>query len=131
MKRTILALLAVLALAQCATTTPPAATNNTATVARMWRGEVPLARAEEYQAYLDAEGLTKLRAIPHNLGVQMFRRTVGDREEFVVLSYWPNEDAIRAYAGDDVLRVHLLPRDREFLIEPEPFVRHYHIVKDR
>jgi heme-degrading monooxygenase HmoA len=97
----------------------------------MWRGEVPLAHAAEYQTYLDTAGLGKLRAIKGNLGVQMFRRTVGDREEFVVISYWPNEDAIRAYAGDDVLRVHLLPRDPEFLIEPEPFVRHYKIVQDR
>ena len=133
MKRTILALLAIVSLftlAQCMTSTPAASTK-TATVARMWRGEVPLARADEYQAYLDAEGLAKLRSIPGNLGVQMLRRTVGDHEEFVVISYWPNEDAIRAYAGQDVLRARLMPRDPEFLIEPDKLVRHYHIVKDR
>lgn len=121
------ALIAILSIAQCTTTAPATAP----AVARMWRGEVPLARAEEYQAYLNAEGLAKLRAIPRNLGVQMFRRTVGDREEFVVISYWPNEDAIRAYAGDDVLRVHLLPRDPEFLLDPDTHVRHYRIVQDR
>jgi heme-degrading monooxygenase HmoA len=121
------ALVAILSIAQCTTTTPTTAP----AVARMWRGEVPLARAEEYQSYLNAEGLAKLRAIPHNLGVQLFRRTVGDREEFVVISYWPNEDAIRAYAGDDVLRVHLLPRDPEFLLDPDTHVRHYRIVQDR
>jgi heme-degrading monooxygenase HmoA len=121
------ALLAMLSLAQCTTTAP----STPAAVARMWRGEVPLARAEEYQTYLNAEGLAKLRAIPGNLGVQMFRRTVGDREEFVVISYWPNEEAIRAYAGDDVLRMHLLPRDPEFLLDPDTHVRHYRIVEDR
>ena len=107
-------------------TRPPAAH-----VARMWRGEVPLARADEYQTYLAAEGLTKLRSIPGNLGVQMFRRTVGDREEFVVISYWPDEQHIRAYAGEDVLRARLMPRDPEFLIEPDKLVRHYRIVTDR
>ena len=100
-------------------------------VARMWRGEVPAARADEYEKYLNEAGVAKLRAIPKNLGVQMFRRNLGDREEFVVISYWPDEAAIRAYAGEDVTKARLLPRDPEFLIDPEPRVRHYTIVRDR
>ena len=121
-------LLAVLVAAQCTTTSP---TRPAAGIARMWRGEVPLARADEYEAYLNAEGLGKLRSIKGNLGVQMFRRTVGDREEFVVISYWPDENTIRAYAGDDVLRARLMPRDPEFLIDPDTHVRHFRIVVDR
>jgi len=122
------AVLTLLCVAQCATSTaPPAA----AGVARMWRGEVPLARADEYEAYLAGERLGKLRSIRGNMGVQMFRRTVGEREEFVVISYWPDENTIRAYAGEDVLRARLMPRDPEFLIEPDTHVRHYRIVTDR
>ena len=125
---------AILALAQCASstathTTTSANTKPGARVARMWRGEVPVPRADEYEAYLRAEGLGKLRAIPGNLGVQTFRRTVGDREEFVVISYWPDEATIRAYAGQDVTRARLMPRDPEFLINPEPHVRHYRILE--
>ena len=122
------AILITLSFAHCTTTStaaPPAR------VARMWRGEVPVARATEYEAYLNSEGLTKLRSIRGNLGVQMFRRTVGDREEFVVISYWPDEASIRAYAGEDVLRARLRPRDPEFLIDPEPHVRHYTLVVER
>jgi heme-degrading monooxygenase HmoA len=126
------ALVAVLSITQCTTTSPSATdASSGAHVARMWRGEVPLARADEYETYLQAEGLAKLRAIRGNRGVQMFRRTVGDREEFVVISYWPDEDTIRAYAGDDVLRARLMPRDPEFLIDPDTHVRHYRIVVDR
>lgn len=120
------AVLATLSVAHCATTSP-----SPARVARMWRGEVPLARADEYEAYLNAEGLGKLRAIRGNLGVQMFRRTAGEREEFVVISYWPDEETIRAYAGQDVLRARLMPRDPDFLIDPDTHVRHYRVVVDR
>jgi heme-degrading monooxygenase HmoA len=102
-----------------------------AAVARMWRGRVPNARADEYQKYLDESGVQKLRQIPHNLGVQMFRRPYDDKTtEFIVISYWPNRDAIHAYAGADIDKVHDLPRDKEFLIDPEKTVRHYDVVMD-
>ncbi len=131
MPKTMLFLVMMLSLAQCATVPDPVAADAAPRVARMWRGEVPLARAEEYDAYIREAGLSKLRAIPRNLGVQMFRRTVGDREEFVVISYWPDEAAIHAYAGEDITRARLMPRDPEFLIDPDPLVRHYRIAQDR
>jgi heme-degrading monooxygenase HmoA len=122
--------IAMLAISRCTTPVSLGGTPE-ARVARIWRGEVPLARADEYERYLAEEGLGKLRAIRGNAGVQMFRRTVRDREEFVVISYWPDEQTIRAYAGDDVLRARLMPRDPEFLIDPDTHVRHYRIVHDR
>ena len=102
-----------------------------AAVARMWRGRVPRARADEYQKYLDESGIQKLRAIKDNLGVQMFRRDEGDATEFVVISYWPNRDAIHAYAGKDIEKVHELPRDREFLIDAPGTLKHYDVVLDK
>ena len=102
-----------------------------AAVARMWRGKVPHARADEYQKYLNDSGITKLRAIKDNLGVQMFRRDEGEATEFVVISYWPNRDAIHAYAGADIEKVHELPRDKEFLIDAPGTLRHYDVVIDR
>jgi heme-degrading monooxygenase HmoA len=100
-----------------------------AKVARMWHGKVPRSRADEYQAYLDKEGVQKLRAIKDNLGAQLFRRDDGDVTEFVVISYWPSRDAIHAYAGADIEKVHDLPRDKEFLIDPERTVKHFDIVR--
>jgi hypothetical protein len=69
-------------------------------IAREWRGEVLGTRAAEYQKYLFEQGVLKLSQIDGNLGVQMFRADNDDRTEFVVISYWPNLDAIRKYAGN-------------------------------
>ena len=125
MKKALLLLMAVLLIG--ATTT-----KKQAHVARMWRGRVPNARADEYQKYLDESGIQKLRKIKDNLGVQMFRRGLGDgTTEFVVISYWPSRDAIHAYAGADIEKVHDLPRDNEFLIDKEKLVRHYDIIVDK
>ena len=100
-----------------------------AVVARMWRGRVKNASADEYQHYLEDAGLTKLRAIKGNLGTEMHRRALGDgTTEFVVISYWPNRDAIHAYAGADIEKVHDLARDKEFLIDPDRTVRNFDSV---
>jgi hypothetical protein len=41
------------------------------------------------------------------------------------LSYWTSRDAIRAYAGEDIRKTRHLPRDKEFLIDPEQTVMNY------
>ena len=94
-------------------------------VARVWRGRVATSRADEYEKYLYNTGVLKIRSIAGNLGAEMLRRSDGDFTEFIVISYWPNREAIKAFAGQDIEKAHFLPRDREFLINPDEFVRHY------
>jgi heme-degrading monooxygenase HmoA len=98
---------------------------STTIVARVWRGRVLTSRADEYAKYLYNNGPVKIRTIPGNLGVEMLRRADGQATEFIVISYWPNRESIKAFAGEDIEKAHSLPRDREFLINPDEFVRHY------
>jgi heme-degrading monooxygenase HmoA len=104
------------------------ATPSQAGVARLWRGRVPNAKADEYQKYLE-DGVRKLRATKGNLGAEIFRHALGDgTTEFAVVSYWPNREAIHAYAGADIEKVHDLPRDKEFLIDPDRTVKNFDSV---
>src|SRR5262245_12721643 len=101
-------------------------------VARIWHGRVLDARAAEYEEYLRREGITKLEAIPGNLGVDLLTRSRDGVTEFIVISYWHSLDDIKAYAGADIEKTHHLPRDPEFLIELEPNVRHFTVrMSDR
>lgn len=108
-----------------------AQTTSSATVARMWHGRVPVAKANEYTTYLNEAGIKKIRAIEGNLSVQMFRRTENDVAEFYVISYWESRDAIRKFAGNDIEKASFLPRDREYLINPELRVKHFDVVVDK
>lgn len=108
-----------------AQTTPPI------TIARMWHGRVPVAKANEYTTYIDEAGLKKIRSIEGNLGVQMFRRTENDVAEFYVISYWKSPEAIRQFAGNDIEKASFLPRDREYLINPELRVKHFDVLVDK
>jgi len=94
----------------------------------MWHGQTPEAKADEYTKYLDEQGVRKLRQIKGNLGVQMFRRIDKGVADFYVISYWPDREAIRAYAGEDIDRTHILPRDPEYLLEVEPYVKHFDVI---
>ncbi len=109
---------------------PPGA----ATVARVWHGKTLRARADEYEQYLTA-AVARFPSIPGNLGYQVMRIDGGPDgdaySEFQVVSYWESLDAIHAYAGEDIRRTHFLPRDPEFLVDPEPYVRNYAIRVDR
>ena len=116
-------IIAAAALAAALTTTRPA--EPVGSIARMWHGRVPDARAVEYETYLREAGLAKIRKIPGNLGVDLFTRSRGGETEFLVVSYWRSLDDIKAYAGADIEKTHNLPRDPEFLIELEPNVKHF------
>ena len=121
---------AALAMVIAAVPAAPRSTGTAAHVARVWNGQVAAERADEYERYLYENGIKALRRTRGNLGAQMFRRTAGDRAFFVVISYWPSEESIRAWAGENLTKTRFLPRDPEFLIDPENEVKHYVIAAD-
>jgi heme-degrading monooxygenase HmoA len=99
-------------------------------IARIWRGRTLAAKADEYQAYLDSSGISRIRATPGNLGVTLLRRNDGGKTEFLVMSIWESVDAIKKFAGEDYQKAVILPRDREYLLEVESDVLHYEILRD-
>jgi heme-degrading monooxygenase HmoA len=99
-------------------------------IARAWHGKTTREKADEYEQYLGG-AIKKFPTIPGNLGYQMMRIDGGpDGEvyvEFQVISYWESLDAIKAYAGSDIRRTRDLPRDKEYLVNMEPYVRNYEL----
>ena len=97
-------------------------------IARTWRGAVRAADADRYLDYLRATGFPGYRDTPGNRGVLALRRINGDRAEFLLVSLWESEAAIRRFAGDDPGRAVFYPEDDAFLVERDDRVRHYEVV---
>jgi heme-degrading monooxygenase HmoA len=55
---------------------------------------------------------------------------VDDRAEFLLVSLWESEAAIRQFAGDDIEKAVFYPEDERFLVERDDHVSHYEVVYD-
>jgi len=96
------------------------------TIARIWRGRVARAKADEYARYNYEIGIKPLEE--KALGVQSLREDRESESEFITISYWESVAAMARFTGSDPTAIHHLPRDAEFLIELPKSVQVLHIV---
>lgn len=99
-------------------------------IARIWRGVVRSADADDYAVYIRETGFAEYGETAGNRGAWMLRRDEGERTEFITYSLWESYDAIRGFAGDDIEVAVYYPEDERYLIEREDTVRHYEIVDE-
>jgi heme-degrading monooxygenase HmoA len=99
-------------------------------IARTWRGATRAQDAESYLEYLHRTGLAEYRKIEGNRGVLALRKLEAGRAEFLLVSLWESEEAIRQFAGDPIDQAVFYPEDERFLIERDEQVNHYEVVFD-
>ncbi len=97
-------------------------------IARIWRGVVPIEKAEAYFRYLVDFGFRDYQTYPGNREVHLLRRTEQARVRFLLLSFWNSRQAIVAYAGADTAKAHYYAYDLDCLIDPPPNVEHYEVL---
>jgi heme-degrading monooxygenase HmoA len=97
-------------------------------IARIWRGATRAEDADAYAAYMGGTGGEALAATPGSRGVYMLRRVDGDRAEWIMLSLWEDEDAVRRFAGDDIAVAVFYPEDDRYLVERDLTVSHFEVV---
>jgi hypothetical protein len=99
------------------------------TIARIWRGRTRPEIADDYEAYLKAEGIPPLEQTA--LGVQLFREDREQESWFTTISYWPDLESMTAFTKGEPTKVHHLDRDPELLIELPESIQIHRIVIDR
>jgi len=97
-------------------------------IARTWAGATRAADADAYLEYLHATGFAEYRATPGNRGVLALRRMTGDRAEFLLVTLWDSEEAVRRFAGEDIGRAVFYPEDERFLVARDEHVDHYQVA---
>jgi heme-degrading monooxygenase HmoA len=97
-------------------------------MARIWHGKTKASQAGAYRDFLIARAIPDYQSITGNLGVHILRRIEGDEAHFIMLTFWENAEAIKAFAGEDFEKARYYPEDKEFLLEFEPKVTHYEVL---
>ena len=94
-------------------------------IVRMWRGETPLSKADEYLRLMHEVAIPDYAATPGNLGAYALRRDGEATAEFLMLTFWESLDVIRGFAGEDIEAARYYDFDDDFLIEKRRTVEHF------
>ncbi len=98
-------------------------------ICRMWHGKTKQADADAYEQFLIERAIPDYRSIAGNIDVAILRWDEGDVTHFITRTHWDSEECIKAFAGEDSLDAKYYPEDKDFLLEFEPFVVHYDVVR--
>lgn len=99
-------------------------------IARIWKGDVPLERSDEYLTRMRTVAIPDYRSTAGNKGAYALRREHQDRAEFLMLTFWESRESIKAFTGDDISRAKYYDFDAEILLEMVPQVEHFEIYDD-
>lgn len=99
-------------------------------ICRIWHGRTPRHKADAYASFLAARAIPDYRAVAGNLAAHVLRRDEGDIAHFLTVTFWESEDAIRDFAGDQLLTARYYPEDRNYLLEFEPGVQHFQVTAE-
>lgn len=97
-------------------------------IARTWHGSTKAEDGQAYLEYLRSSGFAEYQATKGNLGVLGLRQVADGRAEFLLISLWDSEDAIRRFAGDEIEKAVFYPEDERFLVQKDEHVTHYEVV---
>jgi heme-degrading monooxygenase HmoA len=94
-------------------------------ITRIWHGATPVAVADEYLRRMQAVAIPDYRSTPGNKGAYALQRIDDGVAHFLMLTFWESEDAIRAFAGNDISKAKYYDFDHKFLLELESSCFHY------
>ncbi len=99
-------------------------------ITRIWKGEVPLDRSDEYLERMRKVAIPDYRSTNGNRGAFALRRIHEDRAEFLMLTFWDSLESIEAFAGTDVNAAKYYDFDAEVLLEMVPLAEHLEMYED-
>ena len=97
-------------------------------IARIWRGWVPLATADDYQRHYETEVSEHLHAVSGFRGARLLRHQDGPEVMFTSITFFTSLDAIRGFAGDDYEAAVVEEAARRALSRWDERVSHHEVV---
>jgi heme-degrading monooxygenase HmoA len=94
-------------------------------ITRIWHGMTPTSKSDEYLDLMRTIAIPDYRSTPGNHGAYALRRIEGETAHFLMVTFWESEEAIRAFAGNDITVAKYYDFDKNFLLARERSSIHY------
>jgi heme-degrading monooxygenase HmoA len=97
-------------------------------ITRVWKGRTSAEKATEYGEFLKRMAYPDYGDVEGNRGWVLLRRPTPNGVEFMFVSFWESEDAVRRYAGSDAEKPKYYPEDRAALLELPDRAENYEVL---
>jgi heme-degrading monooxygenase HmoA len=97
-------------------------------ISRLWRGVARVECTAAYIAHLQQETFPAIRRLPGFKRAAILHRPCDRGTEFLIVTEWESEQAIAAFAGDDVLAAVVPEGVRRMMVEFDERASHYTMV---
>ena len=102
-----------------------------AQVVRVWSGTIHASDADAYLELMREHAIPDYRAVPGNLGAQVWHRPESDGTVRVTtVSWWDSRASIVAFAGADIETARYYDFDDQYLLDRGPVIHHHDLLPD-
>ncbi|WP_417461307.1 antibiotic biosynthesis monooxygenase [Kordiimonas sp.] len=99
-------------------------------IARLWTGYVPNEKADEYLGLMKEVAIPDYKSISANLGALCLHRQLGPATMVTMLTFWPDIDAIKQFAGEAYDTAKYYDFDPDFLLKMPDKAEHFEVIGD-
>jgi len=98
-------------------------------IARIWTCRADASKSDTYSHHFREKVLPALDQIPGFLGAMLMRREDAGQVEYTVITRWISLDAIKKFAGDDLVTAVVDPDVAATLVSYDKTVKHFEILE--
>jgi heme-degrading monooxygenase HmoA len=96
-------------------------------IERHWKGVAKRERANDYVAHLKSDTFKELATITGFISAKILERNTEEGIEFLIVSVWEDDVAIRQFAGSTIEVAVVPERVRQMMVTYDKTVRHYEV----
>jgi heme-degrading monooxygenase HmoA len=97
-------------------------------ISRLWRAIARVECAVAYIEHLQRETFPALRTLPGFRRATILHRPCNRGTEFLIVTEWESEQAVAAFAGDDVLAAVVPEKVQRMMVEFDTSACHYSTI---
>jgi antibiotic biosynthesis monooxygenase (ABM) superfamily enzyme len=102
-------------------------------ICRIWRGQTTQEKSLMYEAVVRDQVIPEIEArhIPGFLSIDLMKRPLGGRVEYLTIMWFDSLEAVKAFAGEDFDLAYVPPQGRAVLSQFDERSAHYEVLDRR